>query len=299
MTEYSSDGLPVYCPSKEDLESFELEEERINALLRKSKRKRAQPLKDLMRDRTMPEQGLTLWEIFSHVYSDVVNEFHDENALDPSSCNSLGCYSPIYDMYIRRLIKHVRKTDDDFRWLSCVPCKDDRGKIKQYRYVNIKARESDGSDSKLLEEVNEFWHKHALGSIAGLEQQHKRLQYLAQMTEEQHKRSMDLYWDYREYEDYVDDCCSNKNTVDDMITSLRSEGRLDELPVKHIPNYERIRREVKKELCNTPIQLNHGWLTSEGKLPKNHEIFQLVKDTIATYCNQRRYATKEKIPIQL
>ena len=107
MTEYSSDGLPVYRPSKEDLESFEQEEERINALLRKSKRKRAQ-LKDLMRNRTTVEQGLTLWEIFFHVYSDVVNEFHDENALDPSSYNLLGCYSPIYDMYIRRLIKHVR-----------------------------------------------------------------------------------------------------------------------------------------------------------------------------------------------
>jgi hypothetical protein len=79
-----------------------------------------------------------------------------------------------------------------------------------------------------------------------------------------------------------------------MITSLRSEGRLEKLPVKHIPNYDRIYKAVKQELCNTPIQLNNGWLTSEGKPPEESEIFQIVKDTIATYCNRRRYVTKER-----
>ena len=82
MTENSSDGLPVYRPSKEDLEYIEREDERLDALLRKSKRKRAQPFKDLMRDRTTVEQGLTLWEIFSRVYSDVIDEYAKECGLE-------------------------------------------------------------------------------------------------------------------------------------------------------------------------------------------------------------------------
>jgi hypothetical protein len=70
------------------------------------------------------------------------------------------------------------------------PCKDERGKIKQYKYVNIKARESDGSDSKLLEEVNAFWHKHSVAAIEGLERNQKRKHMLTEMTEEQLKRVM-------------------------------------------------------------------------------------------------------------
>jgi hypothetical protein len=291
MTEYNSDGIPIRRLSKEESEYYEQEEERLNALLRKKKTKRTQPFKDLMRDRTTVQQALTLWEIFSHVFPDAIEEYHKEYGSDPSSLKE---FEPRYNMYIRRLIKHVRKTNDDFRWLSCVPCKDERGKIKAYKYVNIKARESDGSDSRFLEEVNAFWHKHALGSIAGLERVHKRLQMLSQMTEEQHERSMDLMKAYWKYEEYVSTCCDNKDTVDDMITSLRSEGRLEKLPVKHIPNYDRIYKAVKQELCNTPIQLNNGWLTSEGKPPEESEIFQIVKDTIATYCNRRRYVTKER-----
>ena len=153
--------------------------------------------------------------------------------LNLSAFKSFDDIRPIHVEYLRSLIKHIRKTDDDFRWLSCVPCKNEQGKIKQYRWVNIKARESDGSDSKLLEEVNAFWHKHAVAAIKGLERKQKRMRMLAEMTEEQHKRDMYLMEAYWKYESQVGIYCGNKNTVDDIIASLRSEGRLEKLSAKH------------------------------------------------------------------
>jgi hypothetical protein len=63
----------------------------------------------------------------------------------------------------------VAQKKDEFRWLSLVPCKDERGKIKEYRYVNIRVGEYGSYGYNLLTEVNAFWHKHAQGSLRGLE----------------------------------------------------------------------------------------------------------------------------------
>jgi hypothetical protein len=67
-------------------------------------------------------------------------------------------------LYLRRMIKHVRKTDDSFRWLSILPVKrneiDKYGrKVRpylEYKYININATKS----PELLEQVNAIWAKH-------------------------------------------------------------------------------------------------------------------------------------------
>lgn len=183
--------------------------------------------------------------------------------------------------------------------MFAIKIKNEQGKIKKYKYVNIKARESDGSDSKLLEEVNAFWHKHVIGAIEGLERKQKRLHMIVQMTEEQHERSIKLLQGYWKYEEKVKWDYSNKKGIDEIVATLKTEARLEKLPTDYILDYKKIKGAVVKELLNKQIRLNDGWLTSEGKLPKNDEIKQSVKDTIATYCNHRRIATKAKVPIQL
>jgi hypothetical protein len=49
MTDNDKNNIPVIYVHEEDEEDFEREEQRVNALLRKPKKKRTQPLKDLMR----------------------------------------------------------------------------------------------------------------------------------------------------------------------------------------------------------------------------------------------------------
>ena len=122
---------------------------------------------------------------------------------------------------------------------------------------------------------------------------------LAQMTEEEHERRIQILQDYLKYKEKVKWDYCDKKSVEGIVTDLKSEGRLEKLPTQYILEYERIRGVVVKELLNRQIQLNDGWLTSEGKPPRDNEIKQSVKDVIATYCNHKRFATKEKIQIQL
>lgn len=57
--------------------------------------------------------------------------------------------------YIERTVKRLRKKDES-GWLSPVPCRDKRGMIKKYRYVNIKAGKYGSYGYNLLTEVNEY-----------------------------------------------------------------------------------------------------------------------------------------------
>ena len=98
--------------------------------------RRREKLKSLMKDRNTIEEGLTLYQVFCEVYPDIVEEY------TPGKWDKYGGFETLdhvyrdkYHLYTRRLIKHLRKTDDAFRWLFPVPCKDNKGKIKEYRYV--------------------------------------------------------------------------------------------------------------------------------------------------------------------
>src|SRR5215469_3085082 len=135
---------------------------------------RKQKFKDLMRYRTTLEQGLTLKQIFCEVYDDVFERIFGQGpryVMCPkfNSWSEFRRRSGIYrdsTKYLKRIMKEVRKTDDDFRWLSAsMPIRTNKidkttGKKTppyiEYRYVNIKASET----PELLSEINAYRAKH-------------------------------------------------------------------------------------------------------------------------------------------
>jgi hypothetical protein len=178
--------IPSIPISEEDEEGFEKKCQRVDALLRKKKTKRVQRLKDLMKHRTTVEEGLTSRQVFNEVYFDIVEEYHDKK-WDSTGESQLEDQYQERRKYLARVIKRLQKTDE-FRWLSLVPCKNESGKIKEYRYVNVKPGEVGSYGYNLLSEVNAFWHKHAVGSLKGLERKQERLQHIAEMSEEEIER---------------------------------------------------------------------------------------------------------------
>jgi hypothetical protein len=136
-----------------------------------SKRTRKEIFKDLMRYRTTEDQGLTLKQIFCEVYSD----FIEKHATDGQIYSDYR-YDPLYRAkvsYLKKIIKQVKKTDDDFRWLSVLPVKKISEEVDhpitittrnnkinsyiEYIYINVKA-----SKTELLEHINEIWRKRML-----------------------------------------------------------------------------------------------------------------------------------------
>lgn len=245
-------------------------------------------LKNLMRDRNTVDQGLTLYQVFCEVYPDIVEEYtpgkRDEYGVETVEYVFRNKY---YDSYTRRLIKQLRKTDDDFRWLSLVPCKNEKGKIKEYRYVNIKTKNSYGEE--LLTEVNAFWSKHSKGTQKGFEDAMKRIEFLSQIPAEEIKRSIKHLSVETEYENRIFGIIgkgihyrnysyppSNKN-IDNIIDELKSENIDPSLYNGAEPNYKAIRRIVKSELLNPHVI---GTMTS---VPSVSEIRKTIKEIIITY----------------
>jgi hypothetical protein len=79
-----------------------------------------------MKHRTTLEQGLTLYKVFCEVYPDIVEEYHDGKRDEEGVATLDYIYRTKYNTCTRQLIKRLRKTDDDFRWLSPVPYKDEK-----------------------------------------------------------------------------------------------------------------------------------------------------------------------------
>jgi hypothetical protein len=152
----------------------------------KTMESRKQRFKNLMGHRTTVERGLTFRQIFCEVYQIPVEKYTYRNPdlgrseLDAHGGNILAAIAYKDDRaygkirYLRRMIKQVRKTDDEFRWLSIMPVKRSEvdkitgKKIRpylEYRYINIKASKT----PELLEQVNEIWGKHAEACIKGLD----------------------------------------------------------------------------------------------------------------------------------
>ena len=117
-------------------------------------------------------------QILGEVYPDVVEQYHDKvitTAGGETFPQLDELYHSKYKKYLRSVIRQIRESNDDFRWLSCVPYKDEKGKIKDYVYVNIKASTQEGEE--LLSEVNEFWLKHIQATYDGLQNMIDLLRY--------------------------------------------------------------------------------------------------------------------------
>jgi hypothetical protein len=108
------------------------------------------------------------------------------------------------------MIKRVRKTDDEFRWLSIMPVKRNEvnkttgKKVRpylEYRYINIKASET----PELLEQVNGIWRRHTEACIKGLEIRKAIKDIIAstfdikQFESEQARNSTKYDWDTLQY----------------------------------------------------------------------------------------------------
>ena len=128
--------------------------------IRQSKRRK---IKNLMRHRTTLEQGLTARQIFNELHADLVEQYHDQ----PSASGGKSELDLMYLVYGRnrvlQLVTRLRNSDDEFRWLCPVPLQDGRGKIREYRYVNLKPGNDTSTEGyRLLDESldrKEKWNK--------------------------------------------------------------------------------------------------------------------------------------------
>src|SRR5919197_741665 len=102
-------------------------------------------LKELLRYRTTLEKGLTIRQIYWEIYPQEEDP-HDYDYYERVK-------------YLKNIMRHLRRTDDDFRWLSLsMPIKLENAKkppFVEYRYINIKASQT----PELLEQINAYWYK--------------------------------------------------------------------------------------------------------------------------------------------
>lgn len=134
---------------------------------------RKQRFKDLMRNRRTLEQGLTFKQIFNEVHSNVVEKYHKNKTPEFDFNNAYWQYD--YEewrvKYLKRMMKKIQKTDDDFRHLNYLYVNrieaDKNGKrVKpylEYRWVNINATET----PELLE-AHKIDLKHTQRCLTGL-----------------------------------------------------------------------------------------------------------------------------------
>jgi hypothetical protein len=281
--------------------------------------RRKQKLKDLMRNRTTIERSLTFSQIFCEVYPDVVEKYSRKDrdfggksqlqVFDGDIIHVIMLQSDYADYYkiayLRRLIKQVRKTDDEFRWLSVLPpikrnetYSDKYGnsiknKVRpyvEYKYLNIKASQT----PELLEETNRYWRKRKLVIRQGLEDMNKRLRGIAEM--------MSTPEGQREYEtgravvleenEFIQFYLDNRDTaqINKIIDELKQEGRL---PKQYKPNYDNISEILKREIANSTAlahmmrQMPDVILYDDDK--RKREIRKAVKDLIASFSDIRQF----------
>jgi len=136
-----------------------------------------------MRHRNTEDQALTLHQIASEIYPDIVEKqietYHSYSKLLPEE-DIRALLQPILDnmirgkiRHLRNLMKEIRNTDDQFRWLCVLPPVrtnkvDSSGhRIRpyvEYRYLNIIASKT----PELLATRNEYWVKRRTAMIEGL-----------------------------------------------------------------------------------------------------------------------------------
>jgi hypothetical protein len=149
------------------------EREEVGGEEEQQQRTRKQIFKDLMRYRTTRNQGLTLRQIFFEVYSDFIEETKHIPSLTEKNITTNQIYDSLLDdrsyyakiRYLKKMIKQVKKTDNDFKWLSVLPVKinnvdpmtgDKIGRSYiEHRYINVKP----SITPELLRQINEIWQK--------------------------------------------------------------------------------------------------------------------------------------------
>ena len=121
---------------------------------REKKVNRQQRFANLMRHRTILEQGVTPMQVFKEMYYDLF-EHYDKRVYHGMIDYLFGKKSK----HIERTVKRLQKKDE-FRWLSLVPIKDKAtGRVKEFKYVNIKVGAYGSDGYKLLDEVHDFWER--------------------------------------------------------------------------------------------------------------------------------------------
>jgi hypothetical protein len=274
-----------------------------------------QRFKDLMRHRTTEDKGLTFAQIFCEVYQMDVERYTYRNPdlgrseLDAHNGNLLAAIAynddTVYGKcnYLKYMIKQLRKTDDEFRWLSILPVKRNqvdryRKKVRpylEYKYINIKASET----PELLEQVNEIWAKHAQGCIKGLEEKNKRLDRIIERTstkEGQREHMIAIKSLNTEIECKVTylNTRDNAKTLDKIISELKDEDRL---PRKYRPNYSNISKILEREIADRKIlaqmmrQMPDVILYDEHK--RKEEIRKTVKDIIASTFDTKQFEKEQ------
>jgi len=102
-----------------------------------------------MRYRTTLEQGLTSKQLFYELCHDLVEQYHDK----PSGYKGMSKLELQYFVCrnrITELIKRLKRSDDEFRWLSSVGYRVEKDKMQEYRYVNLKPGSDSSSESNRL-----------------------------------------------------------------------------------------------------------------------------------------------------
>jgi hypothetical protein len=265
------------------------------------RRTRKQKFKDLMRNRTTVEQGLTFKQIFCEVYSDLVEKHASKNRnYDTGQVYDYND-DPSYEgkaIYLRRMMKQVRKTDDDFRWLSIMPVKRNEvnkttgKKVRpylEYRYINIKALET----PELLDQVNKIWLKHAKGCFRGLQKKQQILRDIAEKNSTpEGQRQYNMMQDVAVNSILLEvDFLRGRNgnvEIDKMVSELKRKGRL---PQAYKTDHNRIKEILKAEVINKQALVR---LLSElpctianDAIKQKQEIRKLMKDTIEVYCDKK------------
>jgi hypothetical protein len=275
---------------------------------------RKQKLKDLMIHRTSIEQGLTFRQILCEVYCDIVEKYAYRNPdlgrseLDLHGGDILSAmdYNGEYGKirYLRRMIKQVRKTDDEFRWLSILPVKRNEvdkttgKKVRpylEYKYINIKASRT----HELLERVNAIWLKHLQACNNGLESKLQRLQAILERitTKEGQREHMiaikALSTEIKCKITYLN-VHDEAKTLDKVISELKDEGRI---PRQYRTNYTDISKVLTREIVDRRIlqhmmrQMPDTILYDDDKT--NEEIRRAIKDIIVSSFDIRQFEKEQ------
>jgi hypothetical protein len=222
---------------------------------------RKEKLKSLMRDRRTLDSGLKLRQIIYEVFPDKVEEYTNTTKEDEAKfqqrkeqmlkekenkrrrdhylVNHYCKFNTFADYQLedlvfekrqqtQQIIKNLRK-DDEFRWLLPMPYIEN-GKIKEYRYVNIK-----GTDTELLDLALGYREKQKQRTLAGLENAIKRLdntiktyEFFAQKEGKPFEQVVDMaleHADDRVYRNLVKENVTKKSIVE-VVKQLKAAQQI-------------------------------------------------------------------------
>jgi hypothetical protein len=235
------------------------------------------------------------------VYPDVVEEYKDKVMINPYG-DAIGSeledqYLGRYRKYLRRLIQNLIKKNPDFEHLFCIRLRDERGKVKQYVWVNLKKECSYNNpyDREVIEDSVKFWNKQAQSQIASAQKEIEIIDKLQNTP----KETLDKMRNYMllsfEYEQRVTDLIGvnlyrsqvskkyyrwyrdNDTKVSKMIAELKAEGKLSERYKISKNKLKMLRRILVNELLSPHI--THT-LT---KVPTESEIYNEAKEILVSH----------------